>query len=233
MRHALSDKELLAFVKSGYEVNRQLDPKPMLRAISRSTQIIGKVFEDVANKNNLDGKSLAWIARLGQFFWGMVEVAVPNSILNILWNHWLSVVYTFEIVVILAGIVLSSPGAQRFGWTAFGITAVLNLMVLVLKDLMRGRRAVIRSTVFVTSTVILILAAVGALEIAGLQPLLRLKQNIKTYLPPKGWIATHLPQLTALIAIGLVLLALNAIGAFDLKWLKQKLRRRKNRRTTG
>jgi patatin-related protein len=244
MRTALGDKELLTFVKSGYEVNRQLDPKPMLRAISRSTQIIGKVFEDVANKNNLDGKSLAWIARLGQFFWGMVEVAVPNSILNMLWNHWLSVVYTFEVVVILAGIVLSSPGAQQFGWTAFGITAILNLMVLVLKDLMRGRRAVIRVTVFVTSALILILAAVGALEIAGsvfnrtvgdqhLHPLFWLKQNVKTYLPHKGWIATHLPQLAGLIAIGVILLGLNAVGAFDLKWLKQKLRRRKKQRTTA
>jgi patatin-related protein len=238
MRNALHDKELLAFVKSGYEVNRHLDPKPMLRAISRSTQVIGKVFEDVANKNNLDGKSLAWIARLGQFFWGMVEVAVPNSILNMLWNHWLSVVYTFEIIVILAGIVLSSPGAQQFGWTAFGITAVLNLMVLVLKDLMRGRHPVFRITVFLTSALILILAAVGALEIVGsvfnltvgkppLHPLYWLKENIKAYLPHNGWIATHLPQLAGLIAIGVILGVLNAIGAFDLKWLKQKLRRRK------
>ena len=244
MRSALSDNELLAFVKSGYEVNRRLDPKPMLRAISRSTQIIGRVFEDVANKNNLDGKSLAWIARLGQFFWGMVEVAVPNSILNMLWNHWLSVVYTFEVVVILAGIVLSSPGAQQFGWTAFGITAILNLMVLVLKDLIRGRHAVVRVTVFVTSLFILILAAVGALEIAGsifnrtigsqhLHPLFWLKQNIKAYLPHKGWIATHWTQLAALIAIGVILLVLNTIGAFDLKWWKQKLHGQKNRGTTS
>ena len=239
IRTVLGDKELLAFVKSGYEVNRQLDPKPMLRAISRSTQIIGKVFEDVANKNNLDGKSLAWIARLGQFFWGMVEVAVPNSILNLLWNHWLSVVYTFEIVVILAGILLSSPGAQRFGWTAFGITSILNLIVLVLKDLMRGRRAVFRTSVVVITALILILAAVGALEIAGSvfnftasNPLFWLKRYIKTY-PHKGWIATHLPQLAVLIAILVVLGVLNAIGAFDLKWLKQKLRQRKVRRTAA
>src|SRR6185503_19528818 len=109
-------------------------------------QIIGKVFESVANENQYDGKSLRWIARLGQLFWGLVEVAVPNSIKNMLWDHWLSVVYAFEFFTILAGIVLSSQGAQRFGWTALGITAALNLIVLVLKDIMRGRQAVFRTT---------------------------------------------------------------------------------------
>jgi hypothetical protein len=59
-----------------------------------------------------------------------------------------------------------------------------------------------------------------------------LKQYIKSY-PHKGWIATHLPQLAVLIAILVVLGVLNAIGAFDLKWLKQKLRQRKVRRTAG
>jgi hypothetical protein len=89
MRSSLQDDEFLQFVATGYEVNRKTDAKEMLRAMSRSTQVIGKVFEDIANQNGLDGKSLAWIARFGQIFWGLVEVAVPGSIKNLLMMHWL------------------------------------------------------------------------------------------------------------------------------------------------
>ncbi|MDQ3255835.1 MAG: patatin-like protein, partial [Acidobacteriota bacterium] len=96
MRNSLTDDELLAFMSDGYEVNRQLDPKPMLRALSRSTQVIGRMFEEIANSHRLDGNHLRWIARLGQVFWGLVETAVPNSILNQLIFHWLKLLYVFE-----------------------------------------------------------------------------------------------------------------------------------------
>src|SRR5205085_12478978 len=38
MCNSLEDAELLRFMTSGYEVNRKLDAKIMLRAVSRSTQ---------------------------------------------------------------------------------------------------------------------------------------------------------------------------------------------------
>jgi hypothetical protein len=226
MLNGLENQELLEFIRRGYEVNRKLDPKQMLRALSRSTQIIGKVFEDIANRNDLDSKSLSWIARLGQFFWGMIEVAVPNSILNMLWTHWLKVLYVFEIVAILAGLLLSRPEVQQFGWTAFGITAVFNVMVLVLKDLMRGKHAVFRSTVFLICVCIALLAAVGGLEVAGsvfnltvgsppLHPLDWLKENLRIILPQNGWVATHLWPLASLFVIGVILFVLNTIGAVE------------------
>jgi hypothetical protein len=49
------------------------------------------MFEDMANEHNLEGKRLAWISRLGQVFWGLVEVAVPGSLLNLLFFHWLKI----------------------------------------------------------------------------------------------------------------------------------------------
>src|SRR5262249_47516364 len=52
------DDKLVTFVKLGYQVNRRLDPKGVLETISRSTQTIGGIFEDLANKNGLDGRSL-------------------------------------------------------------------------------------------------------------------------------------------------------------------------------
>src|SRR6185436_3349075 len=134
IRHTLTNEELLTFIRDGYEVNRKLDPKPLLTTISRSTQIIGKVFENVADGHQLDGKNFAWIARLGKIFWGLVEVAVPDTVRNLMLNHLLSVIYAFEVFVIVGGLLLSSQSALQFGWTALGITIVVNVVILVLKD---------------------------------------------------------------------------------------------------
>jgi patatin-related protein len=236
IRGSLDNKELLEFIKTGYEVNRKLDPRPLLTSISRSTQIIGKVFENVANANQLDGRSLAWIARLGQLFWGLVEVAVPNTIKNMLWNHWLSVIYAFEFFTIVAGLLLSSSGAQQFGWTAFGITVVLNVLVLVLKDIMRGRRAVFRATGLLVCLVILGLSILGLLEILGpvfgvrwgepepgLYPMSWLKETIRPWIPMAGWLGRSFMALFVLLLAAIVLVLLNGVfGLVDFSWLDQR-----------
>jgi len=235
IRGSLDNEDLLEFIRIGYEVNRKLDPKPMLRSISRSTQIIGKVFENVANANQLDGKSLAWIARLGQLFWGLVEIAVPNTIRNMLFNHWLSVIYAFEIFTVVVGLVLSSQPAQQFGWTALGITAVLNVVVLVLKDVMRGRRAVFRATAVLVCLIILGLSALGLIEILGpvfgvrvgpggdLYPMVWLKETLKQRLPSDGFFGRNLFSLLGLAGLGIVLILLNGVfGLVSFSWLDKR-----------
>jgi hypothetical protein len=168
MRAGLENKTLLDFIRSNYEVNRDLDQKLILRSISRSTQIIGKMFEDMANQQNLEGKRLAWISRLGQVFWGLVEVAVPGSLLNLLVFHWLKVLYAFEIFLIVGAILLSADeSVTRFGWTALGITAVINVVVLLLSDYIRGRKPVLRALVALFVLLISAFAVLGLSDLFG------------------------------------------------------------------
>jgi patatin-related protein len=221
------DDRLVTFVRLGYQVNRKLDPKAVLETISRSTQTIGGIFEDLANKNGLDGNGLSWIARLGQFFWGLVQVAVPNSILNKLVHHWLYVLYLFEIVIILFGVVLARPGALQFGWTALGITAIANVLILILKDLMRMRHSVLKVSIILVCGTILILATIGLLKVAGL---LGLTMNGSVNgLPPLAWLSStagnalsvveplkrYLPPIFGLVLIALVLLVLYLAEKYD------------------
>ena len=169
MRSSLEDKELLQFITTGYEVHRKTDAKAMLRAVSRSTQVIGKVFEDIANQNAVDGKSLAWIARLGQVFWGLVEVAVPGSILNLLMMHWLKLLYVLELALIIICFLFSAPqDLQDFAWKVFAITVVINLAVLLLRDKMRGKRRWVYVPVVAVVGTILILASIGVADLLGL-----------------------------------------------------------------
>ncbi|HEX6715699.1 MAG TPA: patatin-like protein [Pyrinomonadaceae bacterium] len=168
MSNSLQDPELLRFMTTSYEVNRKLDAKMLLRAMSRSTQVIGHIFEDIANQNSLDGKSLAWIARLGQVFWGLVEVAVPGSILNLLMMHWLKVLYVFELLLIIVGFVFSAPPAlQTFALKIFAVTVAIHLAVLLLRDKMRGRRWWLRLIIFAAIALVVVLAAIGAADLLG------------------------------------------------------------------
>lgn len=193
--NSLKEEELLRFITNGYEVNRNVDAKMMLRAMSRSTQVIGHVFEDIANQNSLDGKSLAWIARLGQMFWGLVEVAVPGSILNLLMMHWLRVLYVFEVALIVLGFLFSAPATmQTFALKVFGVTLVIHVAVLLLRDKMRGKRGWLKGLLVAAIASVVLLALIGAADLLGFglsqkimgwfQPVNTAGQAVKEWLRP-------------------------------------------------
>lgn len=167
MSNSLEDAELLKFITTGYEVNRKLDSKEMLRAVSRSTQVIGHVFEDIANQNSLDGKSLAWIARAGQIFWGLIEVAVPGSILNLLALHWLRLLYVFELILIIVSFLFSSAEFLTFGLKLFAVTVVINLAVLLLRDKMRSKRGWLFGLIVLVVLSVFALAGIGTADLLG------------------------------------------------------------------
>ena len=140
MRACIEDEKLLNFVKEHYEVNRDLEPKPLLSSVARATQVTGKIFDDVAKAHQVESKSIRWIARAGQLFWGLVEVAVPGSVANLIFHHALKLIYMFEFLLILFGTVLGNPEVQQVGWLALGITIATHTVQLVLSDALRGKR---------------------------------------------------------------------------------------------
>jgi len=164
----LKNEKLLAFIKSSYEVNRDLDPKIVLRSIARSTQVIGKMFEDMANQNQMEGKRLAWIARLGQFFWGLVEVAVPGSLPYLFFFHWLKILYVFEAFLIVGSILLgAAEQVQNFAWRAFALTVTLNVVWLLLGDYIKRRRRWWRVLLVVVVMGVLFFTTIGVSEVFG------------------------------------------------------------------
>ncbi len=168
IQSGLTNEGLLTFIKESYEVQRELEPKLMLRSIARSTQVIGKMFEDMADQHQLEGKRLAWIARMGQFFWGLVEVAVPGSTLNLLFLHWLKILYAFEVFLIAASILVNAdPKVTHFGWTILALTATLNVIVLLLGDYIRGKGKWLRATIVAAVAAVLFLTVLGFGELAG------------------------------------------------------------------
>ncbi|MFZ0748643.1 MAG: DUF3376 domain-containing protein, partial [Pyrinomonadaceae bacterium] len=168
MRTCLQNDELLNFVKDHYEVNRDLEPKPLLRSIARATQVTGKIFDDVAQESHVDSKSIQWIARAGKIFAGLVEVAVPESTAARLFRHWLKLLYAFEIVMlVLATFVLSTPGVATFAWNLLALTLATHFAVFLLRDLMRGKNRWLGVGAAVVFAAIVFFAFVGVDEVAN------------------------------------------------------------------
>jgi hypothetical protein len=107
-------------------------------------------------------RQAAWLARFGRLFWGLVEVAVPRSLVGEIFRYWLILLYFFEVFLIAAGTVFVKPQVQLLGFITVGVTAAVHLRTLLLSDYMLGRRAWLRILVAALVLVLLFLAVVGA-----------------------------------------------------------------------
>jgi patatin-related protein len=143
-----------------YAINSTPDPKSTLTTAGRATTILGKMFEKVADDNVKAGKRYAaWVTRAGLIFWGLVELATPKSIWNILFRYWLKLLYLVELILVLVGTVFVVESIQRFGLILFGVTVAVNFVVSLLNDFMLRRVRWLR--IGKLSAVILLLAIVG------------------------------------------------------------------------
>ncbi|MGA1790556.1 MAG: patatin-like protein [bacterium] len=138
LRKALGTEVLLDFFKRSYRVNRRMNPKTLIQVLARSTQVVGKILDDIAGRYKIDRKYTKWLVRLGRAFCGLVEVALPQSISNAIFRHWLKLLYLFEVLLILGGMIFLKPEIQRFGFYSLAGTLTVHLLVLLLGDYMRG-----------------------------------------------------------------------------------------------
>jgi len=133
-----TESEIYDFVKNYYQYEEKLEPKDLLRVISRSTKVTGDIFEGIADQKAQAGSQMRWIARLGQVFWGLVEVAAPNSFFNMLFTHWLYILYLFEVVLIIGSTIFVKPETQQFGIVSLILTLIIHLTATALYDYMKG-----------------------------------------------------------------------------------------------
>jgi len=158
--------ELRQFYKNSFELRSKLEPKTALRSAARSTTVIGKIFESLSSERQVKTKYALWIARLGQIFWALVEVSVPRSMLNLIFRHWLKLVYFLEALLIVGSTLLVAKEVQHFALTAFGVTAAVHLAVVILGDLMQSKRRWANIAKMFALVVIVLLIALGGLTLS-------------------------------------------------------------------
>jgi hypothetical protein len=158
----LEHDRLGAFFIESSQSHREPPVKATLESAARATEVVGKMLESLAAGRPEIAPTRRWlrlVTWLGRFFWGLVELAVPRSAKNLLVRHWLRLLYAFELFTIVGGTLLGREGVAAFGWTAFGITFGLHLLLYVLNGVMRGRRGVLRA--LASAAVVLVLGSAG------------------------------------------------------------------------
>jgi len=135
----INPNELRQFYEDNFRLRSKLEPESTLRSAARATTVIGKILDSLSKGRGVSSKYSLWIVRLGQIFWALVEVAVPRSFPDLVFRHWLKLVYFLEVLLIAGSTLLLAKEVQQFALTAFGITAAVHLAVLILRDLIQSR----------------------------------------------------------------------------------------------
>jgi hypothetical protein len=191
LNNLIDDKILRQHYVSTFPTRSGLEPESAVKIAARATTVIGKMLSALSDRRNVNSKSVAWIARFGQIFSSLVEVSVPRSIPNLLFRHWLKLLYLFEVLLIVGATLLAKPAVAQLGWTLLGITASVNVVTWWLNDFMQRRRTILRFLILILSAGFMLLALIGALKISWLLFGLTIDE-----LPPLTWISHNLQQLS-------------------------------------
>ncbi len=139
LKGLINSNELRQFYEDNFRTRSKLEPESALRSAARATTVVGRILDSLSKKKGVNSKYSQWIIRLGQIFWALVEVAVPRSFPDLMFRHWLKLVYFLEALLIAGSTLLLAKEVQQFALTAFGITASVHLAVLILRDLIQSR----------------------------------------------------------------------------------------------
>ena len=122
---------LLEHFRDNYARPTELEPKSALKSVGRGAHIMGQMFRQIAIDRGVAKASWVFsvVSRLGQAVTGLVEAAVPGSLMHLLVFHWFIVLYLFELLAIVGGAVFGSRAIAQFGTTALLITTAINIVI--------------------------------------------------------------------------------------------------------
>jgi patatin-related protein len=139
------DESLYQYFRDSYSVDRSLDRLTVGRVAPRAVQVVGKILERIAESKGIESKFVSWIAKIGRFFWAMVEVAVPDSIPRKLVRHLTGVLGLFLLVLVVAGLVLRGLGLGsellKLSSMCLGTVAILAFLRWLVENYLRGGSA--------------------------------------------------------------------------------------------
>jgi len=164
-RILLDEKEALKDYRE--TLDRKPQPEGAARALARGTQVVGKMLEGIARKREIDTKRIAILTRMGRLLWGLVEVAVPRRLPELLFHYWVQLIYAFAAIMIVAGFFTTGPDVTKAGWIVLGGTLAVHLAAGLLNDYMRHRTGLLKAVKIAAVGIILVLAVVGAWHLWG------------------------------------------------------------------
>jgi hypothetical protein len=113
------------------------DPVRAARWLTRGTTIVGLMIEDL--EETLPTRLGRWVTRVSWVAWGIVELAAPRSLGEVLFQYWVWLIYALALAMIVIGVVTDAAGVARVGATVGAIALVAHGLILALRRYMTGQ----------------------------------------------------------------------------------------------
>lgn len=139
----IDDGELRDHYHQAFRFNKSLEPENALKNAARATTVTGKILSGIAAKYQSSGKNyLSVITYAGTLLLWLLEAAVPRSMANLIFWHWIKLLYLFEAVLFAASFVFVNDSVQRFALVAFALTVAVHFTVTWLNGLLLYRKKI-------------------------------------------------------------------------------------------
>ena len=168
LKDLIETTELRDYYEENFRTRSKLEPESAMRSAARATTVVGKILESMSKKRGVNSKYSLWIIRLGQIFWSLIEVAVPHSFPDLIFRHWLKLVYFLELLLVAGSTLLLAKEVQQFALTAFGITAGVHLAVVLLRDLIQSKNRWMNFGKAIGAAVLVGLIIIGGLSVSAM-----------------------------------------------------------------
>lgn len=168
LKELIDPQKLRDYYEENFRTRSKLEPESTLRSAARATTVVGKILDSLSRKRGVNNKSSVWIVRLGQIFWSLVEVAVPRSFPDLIFRHWLKLVYFLELLLVAGSTVLLAKEVQQFALMAFGITAGVHLAVVLLRDLIESKNRWVNLAKAIGAAILVTLIIIGGLSVSAM-----------------------------------------------------------------
>ena len=99
-------EEILAFMKSGYEIDRRLDLDVTLGTAGRGAVVAGKLLDGISTNPRV-AVVTKWIARLGRVMVGFAELAAPRTPAPLL-RYWAWLLALLAVLMIGFGVLFTA-----------------------------------------------------------------------------------------------------------------------------
>jgi patatin-related protein len=130
---------LRSFFERNYTLNLDFSPQASLNALGRSIEVLGGWLDGLGEKYKGTETPAFWLSRLGRIFLGVLQVAIPGSLPRLFFQHWVKILYLFELFLITAGAFLGfNNTVMRFGILSLLVTLSIDLAVRLVGSYISG-----------------------------------------------------------------------------------------------
>lgn len=155
----INEQALIQYVRTAHDIDRTIDPKETFTNASRAVTITGRMLDEISKRYGQESFTFRWLSRFGMMCQGLIAVSVPGGLVALWRAHIMTIVYVFEICLLIATILLRS--GVGFAWKLLVVTGAIHFLIYVTGDLIRAQNSLFRKGLVCSFAIILPLAGVG------------------------------------------------------------------------